>query len=215
MTSNIMFVKELTQDELRNEYDSIANEYERKLWFDQHILGIARLRKQLMPKAQGKILDVACGTGLNFPLFPSGSNVTGIDFSPGMLEVARQNASQLGLSVNLALMDAQKLDFPNRRFDTVVSTLSTCTIPHPLATLREMRRVCRRDGQILLLEHGHSSIPWIAGFQDRYASQYYQKNSGCRWNQDPLDLIQEAGLKLRVGRRALLGIFYLIEAVPE
>lgn len=214
MTSNIMFGKQLTRDELRGEYDSIANEYERKLWFDQSILGIARLRKQLMSRARGKILDVACGTGLNFPLFAPGSDITAIDFSPGMLEIARQNASQLGLNVNLAVMDAQKLDFADESFDTVVSTLSTCTFPDPIAALREMRRVCRPGGEILLLEHGHSSWPWLAGFQDRHVHQHYQENAGCRWNQDPLDLVQVAGLKILRSKRAVLGIFYLIEAVP-
>ncbi len=112
------------------------------------------------------------------------------------------------------MMDAQNLKFADKSFDTIVSTLSTCTIPNPVAALREMKRVSRPVGQILLLEHGHSRVPWIAGFQDRYAPQYYQKNSGCRWNQDPLDLVQEAGLKILKSKRSVLGIFYLIEAMP-
>lgn len=215
MTQDVMFTETMTQDNLRHEYDAIANEYERKIWFDQSILGLARLRKQLMSKAQGKILDVACGTGLNFPFFPVDSNITGIDLSPGMLEVARQNAARLGRDANLAVMDAQKLDFADRSFDTVVSTLSTCTFPDSIRALREMGRVCRPGGQILLLEHGHSSWSWIAGFQDRHVYEHYQQNAGCRWNQDPLDLVQAAGLKILRSKRAVLGIFYLIEAVPE
>ena len=214
MAGNIISTEEMTSDELRSEYDSIASEYERRLWFDQSILGVARLRKQLMSKAQGKILDVACGTGLNFPLFTPGSEITGIDFSPGMLDIARQNSSQLGLNVNLAVMDAQKLDFGDRSFDTVVSTLSTCTFPGPIQALQEMGRVCRTGGQILLMEHGHSSWSWIAGFQDRNVYQHYQENAGCRWNQDPLNLVQAAGLKVLTSRRSVLGIFYLIEAMP-
>ena len=215
MTQDVMFTETMTQDNLRHEYDAIANEYERKIWFDQSILGLARLRKQLMSKAQGKILDVACGTGLNFPFFPVDSNITGIDLSPGMLEVARQNAARLGRDANLAVMDAQKLDFADSSFDTVVSTLSTCTFPDSIRALREMGRVCRPGGQILLLEHGHSSWSWIAGFQDRHVYEHYQQNAGCRWNQDPLDLVQAAGLKILRSKRAVLGIFYLIEAVPE
>ena len=214
MTSNIISIEEMTYDELRHEYDSIANDYERKLWFDQVILGVARFRKKLMSKAQGKILDVACGTGLNFPFFPPGTDITGIDFSRGMLEVARQNVSGLGLNASLAVMDAQKLDFADRSFDTVVSALSTCTFPDPIAALREMRRVCRSEGRILLLEHGHSSLPWLANFQDRHVSQHYQENAGCRWNQDPLDLVQAAGLRVLTSKRAVLGLFYLIEALP-
>jgi ubiquinone/menaquinone biosynthesis C-methylase UbiE len=214
MTNNILIVGEITQNELRSEYDSIANEYERKLWFDQSILGVARLRKQLMSKAQGKILDVACGTGLNFHCFAPGSDITGIDLSPGMLEVARQKAVQLRLNVNLAVMDAQKLDFADGSFDMVVSTLSTCTFTDPIQALHEMGRVCRPRGKVLLLEHGHSSWPWIAEFQDRHVRQHYQDNVGCRWNQDPLDLVQTAGLKVLTSKRAVLGILYLIEATP-
>lgn len=204
----------MSQEELRSRYDSIATEYERKLWFDQSILGVARLRKQLMSKAQGKILDVACGTGLNFPLLPRESDITGIDFSMGMLEVARENASRLGLKVSLAVMDAQKLDFADSSFDTVVSTLSTCTFSNPIESLQEMKRVCRPGGRILLLEHGHSSLPWIAGFQDRHVYRHYQENAGCRWNQDPLDLVQAAGLRISTNKRSIFGIFYLIKAMP-
>ena len=99
-----------------------------------------------------------------------------------MLEGARQNASQLGLSVNLVVIDAQKLEFVDQSFDTVVSALSTCTFPDSIKALREMGRVCRLGGQILLLEHGHSSWSWLAGFQDRRVHQHYQENAGCRWN---------------------------------
>jgi ubiquinone/menaquinone biosynthesis C-methylase UbiE len=207
--------KTLTVAELQSAYDEIAPQYEKKIWFDQHILGVARQRKLWLSKAHGKILDVACGTGLNFPHFAPGSDITGIDLSPAMLDVARQNAAQLGLNVNLVVMDAQKLDYADGSFDTVVSTLSTCTFPDPIQALQEMGRVCRRGGQILLLEHGHSSWSRIAGFQDRHAYQHYQENAGCRWNQDPLDLVQEAGLNVVRSKRSVLGMFYLIEAVPE
>ncbi len=206
--------KILTVTELQSAYDEIAPQYEKKIWFDQHILGVARQRKQWMSKAHGKILDVACGTGLNFPLFAQGSKITGIDLSPAMLDIARQNAAQLGINVNLVVMDAQKLEFADNSFDTVTSTLSTCTFPDPIRALREMGRVCHPRGRILLLEHGHSNWSWVAKFQDRHSHQHYQENAGCRWNQDPLELVQAAGLKVVRSKRSVLGIFYLIEAKP-
>jgi ubiquinone/menaquinone biosynthesis C-methylase UbiE len=206
--------EKLTVDELQSAYDAIADQYEKKTWFDQHILGVARQRKQLMSQARGNILDVACGTGLNFPFLPLASEVTAVDLSHRMLEIARKKATALGLNAQIKAMDAQKLDFADGSFDTVTSTLSTCTFPDPMRALQEMRRVCRPGGQILLLEHGHSSLPWIARFQDRHVYQHYQENAGCRWNQDPLDLVQAAGLKILKSRRAVLGIFYLIEAMP-
>jgi ubiquinone/menaquinone biosynthesis C-methylase UbiE len=201
-------------DQMQSAYDEIANQYEKNIWFDQYILGVARLRKKLLPKATGKILEVACGTGQNFPLFAANSEITAVDLSPRMLEFARKNAIKHGLNVNLAVMDAEHLEFPEENFDTVVSTLSTCTFPNPVKALQEMKRVCRPDGLILLLEHGHSNFPWLANFQDRHEYQHYQEHAGCRWNQDPLDLVQSAGIKVLKSKRSILGMFHSIEATP-
>ena len=110
------------------------------------------------------------------------------------------------------VMDAQKLDFADGTFDTVTSSLSTCTFPDPIQALREMKRVCRTDGLILVLEHGHSNLPWFANYQDRHVLQHYQQNAGCRWNQDPPDLVKEAGLKILHSKRFGLGMFHTIVA---
>ena len=206
--------EKMTGNELQSAYDELAAQYEQKTWFDQYILGVARQRKQLMSKAHGKILDVACGTGLNFPMFPATSEISAVDLSPRMLEIAQQKAAQLNLNVQIKVMDAQRLEFPDASFDTVTSTLSTCTFPDPIQALQEMKRVCRTDGQILLLEHGHSSMSWLANYQDRRVLQHYQQHAGCRWNQDPLDLVRAAGLKVLSSRRFGLGMFHSIEATP-
>jgi len=204
----------MTVNSLQNAYDEIADQYEKKIWFDQYILGVAQLRKKLLLKATGKILDVACGTGLNLPMFPSNNEITVVDMSPKMLEFAGKNASKYGLNVNLAVMDAEKLEFADGIFDTVVSTLSTCTFPNPIKAIQEMKRVCRPGGLILLLEHGHSNLPWLARFQDRNEYRHYLDHAGCRWNQEPLDLVQSAGLKVLKSKRTILGMFHSIEATP-
>jgi len=206
--------EKMTASKLQNAYDEIDDQYEKKVWFDQHILGVARLTQKLLSKATGKILDVACGTGLNIPLFPAGSDITAVDLSPNMLEVARANATKHGLNVNLTVMDAEHLEFSDGSFDTVVSTLSTCTFPDPVKALREIKRVCRPNGLILLLEHGHSNLPWLADFQDRNEYKHFQEHAGCRWNQDPLDLVQSAGIKILRSKRNILGMFHSIEAIP-
>jgi ubiquinone/menaquinone biosynthesis C-methylase UbiE len=207
--------EKLTIAQLQRAYDEIADGYEKRVWFDQHILGVARQRKRLLSRARGKILDVACGTGLNIPFFPAASDVTAVDLSPRMLDAARKSAIKYGLKVEFAVMDAERLEFPDESFDTVVSTLSTCTFPNPVRALQEMKRVCRPDGLILLLEHGHSSMPWLARFQDRNEYQHYQDHAGCRWNQDPLDLVASAGMTISRSKRAVLGIFHSIEARPS
>lgn len=204
----------LTLTQIQNAYDEIADQYEKRTWFDQHVLGVARLRKKLLLKANGNVLEVACGTGQNLPLFGPNSKLTAVDLSPKMLEIARENAIEHRLNANFAVMDAEKLEFPDGSFDTVVSTLSTCTFPNPVRALQEIKRVCRPGGLILLLEHGHSSVPWLAEFQDRNEYRHYQDHAGCRWNQDSLDLVQSAGLRVLKSKRAVLGIFHSIEATP-
>jgi ubiquinone/menaquinone biosynthesis C-methylase UbiE len=206
--------EKITVKELQNAYDEIAPQYEKKTWLDQNILGVRRQRNQLMSKAYGQILDVACGTGLNFPSFPATSEITAVDLSPRMLEIAQQKASVLRLSVQVKVMDAQNLEFPDASFDTVTSSLSTCTFPDPVQALREMKRVCRPSGLILLLEHGHSSMTWLANYQDRNVLQHYQQNAGCRWNQDPQKLVEAAGLKILNSKRFGLGMFHAMEAKP-
>ena len=204
----------LTATQIQNAYDEIADQYEKKTWFDQHILGVARLKKNLLSNARGKILEAACGIGSNIPFFPIGSDITAVDLSPRMLEVARENATQNGLNAHFAVMDTEHLEFPDGTFDTVVSTLSTCTFPNPVKALQEIKRVCRPNGLILLLEHGHSSMPWLANYQDRHEYQHYADHAGCRWNQDPLDLVQSAGIKILRSKRNILGMFHSIEATP-
>jgi len=202
----------LNVDELQSAYDELAPQYNQRTWLDQHILGVVRQRHRLMSKAHGKILDVACGTGANFPIFPATSAITAIDLSPRMLAIAQQQATALNLNVQLKVMDAQKLDFTDGSFDTVTSALSTCTFPDPIQALQEMKRVCRTDGLILLLEHGHSSIAWLARHQDRHVLPHYQQHAGCRWNQDPLELVRSAGLKILASKRFGLGMFHAITA---
>lgn len=131
-----------------------------------------------------------------------------------MLAVARANATKHGRNVNFAVMDAENLKFADGSFDTVVSTLSTCTFPDPVKALQEMKRVCRPNGLILLLEHGHSSLPWLANFQDRNEYQHYQDHAGCRWNQDPLGLVKAVGIKILRSKRNILGMFHSVEAAP-
>jgi ubiquinone/menaquinone biosynthesis C-methylase UbiE len=128
-----------------------------------------------------------------------------------MLDIARGKTERLGLSIDLMLMDAGQLDFPDQSFDVVVSALSTCTFPDPVASLHEMGRVVKPDGRILLLEHGRSSWGLIGRHQDRTAHQHFA-TAGCRWNQEPLDLVRTAGLQVVEHHRSFFGIFHTIEA---
>jgi ubiquinone/menaquinone biosynthesis C-methylase UbiE len=197
--------------DIRETYAGYADWLHRLDWLDRAVTG--RYRRRQFGDASGRVLDVACGTGTNFRYLPRDVDLVGIDVSPDMLEKAGETLDGLAVEGALEQMDAQALEFPDDSFDTVISALSTCTFPDPVAALREMERVCAPDGRILLLEHGRSDVGPVARFQEWRADAHYEK-MGCRWTQEPLEVVSAAGLSVREARTALLGIVTAIEVVP-
>jgi ubiquinone/menaquinone biosynthesis C-methylase UbiE len=180
-------------------------------WYDLataglEILIVRRLRSQPWKSVVGRVLEVAAGTGSNLAQYPPGVDIITVDLSPRMISKARQRGAQ-----KAAVMDAQHLAFRDGSFDTVVSTLGTCTFPDPVEALREMRRVCRPSGHILLLEHGRSSRPGVAAWQDRHAAKW-ATHLGCWWNREPLESARKAGLEPQTTTRGFLGMVHVIHA---
>ena len=202
-----------TSRELSEKYDRFAPWYD---WVEgvPDLLGVRRLRRRLLRQASGKVLEVAVGTGKNVQYYPRGCRIIGIDVSREMLNVARERAAKLSMEVSPLLADAEALPFSNQIFDTVVSSLSTCTFPNPVAALGKMARVCKPAGRILLVEHGRSNREWLARWQDRHADQF-AKPLGCHWNREPLELARKAGLKVVERQRCFFGIFHRIKAEPR
>jgi ubiquinone/menaquinone biosynthesis C-methylase UbiE len=203
----------LTQREISQKYNRFARWYD---WVEgiPEVLGVNRLRQRVVQGASGEVLEVAIGTGKNLPYYPSGCRITGVDTSTEMLAIARRRASRLQLDLSLLVTNAEALPFADETFDTVLSSLSTCTFPDAVGALREMARVCRPMGKVLLLEHGRSDREWLARFQDRTADRH-AKQLGCHWNRNSLDLVRRAGLKINKGRRVFFGVFNQLEAAPE
>jgi ubiquinone/menaquinone biosynthesis C-methylase UbiE len=137
---------------LRRYWDKHSRSYDRQMAFwERRLFGDGR--HWVCAQAVGEVLEVAIGTGRNLPLYPEGMRLTGIDFSPQMLQLARRRAEGLGRPVDLRLGDAQALDLPDASFDTVVCTLSLCAIPDERRAIAEMKRVLRPGGRLLLLDH--------------------------------------------------------------
>jgi ubiquinone/menaquinone biosynthesis C-methylase UbiE len=198
--------------ELRETYRRFAP------WYDlaealPEALGLRRLRRRVLGQARGLVLEIAAGTGKSFGFYQPESFVIAVDLSREMLERARRRAGKLDRRYRFAVMDAERLGFRDHAFDTVVSTLSTCTFPNPIQALREMSRVCRPDGRILLIEHGRSDRGWAARYQDRRA-EAHARMTGCHWNREPLELVRQAGLQITRADRRFLGVFHSIEARP-
>ncbi|WP_254532877.1 class I SAM-dependent methyltransferase [Natrinema gelatinilyticum] len=198
--------------DVRETYREQAAMIDRMSWLNRLLTG--RYRQRLFGAASGRVLDVACGVGTNARYLPAGSEYVGIDISTEMLAKAEQRLEDHPRETRFYEMDAQDMKFPNDSFETVISSLSTCTFPDPAEALSEMGRVCTPDGQILLLEHGRSSVDPIARFQDWRADAHFEKHS-CRWNQNPLKTVSQSPLTIVESSTALLGSVTAIKARPE
>lgn len=203
----------LPKEDVQRIYNTLAPRYRYWGWIDAYLFGVKRMRRRLFAQATGAVLDVACGTGENFAHLPQDCRITAVDLSPGMVAQAEQHARQLGRSIDVRVMDASRLDFPDNSFDTVTSAMSTCTFPDPIAALQEMKRVCRPNGRILLVEHGRSQVAWFGRYQDRTVHKHIAQ-AGCRWNQDPQVVVQAAGLNILSAKRHFFGVFHAIVVSP-
>jgi phosphatidylethanolamine/phosphatidyl-N-methylethanolamine N-methyltransferase len=183
-------------------YDVLDAPYERS-WKQ-------RRRAALFRHANGRILDVGVGTGCNMPYYPPDSEVVGVDLSRGMLKRASERAAGLGRPLPLAQMNLLDLAFADHSFDTVVATFVLICLPTQLQlpALRELRRVCKPTGRLLILDYRLSSDPAMRLLM-RCLAPWLRFAFGGRYATNPDGAIADAGLCL-TSRRA-----YRREAVVE
>ena len=142
-------------DKIRKRYDRVSKIYD---IFEQpmEVMSLKKWRLEVTRELRGKVLEVGVGTGKNISYYPDNVDTTAIDFSMGMLEKAREKAKQLNKKVELIQMDAQNMDFPDNTFDMVFTTCVFCYVPDPVNGLLEIKRVCKPDGKIIMIEHVRS-----------------------------------------------------------
>ncbi|EME55919.1 class I SAM-dependent methyltransferase [Amycolatopsis decaplanina] len=185
-------------------WDGKSRNYDREMRFmDRKLFGDSRA--WVCGQATGDVLEVAVGTGLNLPLYPDGVTLTGIDLSDGMLAIARDRAGRLGHPVTLRRADAHDLPFGADSFDTVVCTLGLCAIPEDGMALREMARVLRPGGRLILLDHIASSSRPVRGLQ-WIAEKITVPMAGEHFLRRPLDKIGGLGLTVERRERFNLGL---------
>ena len=168
-------------------YDSMASGMERNVF--------AGLRSRLVETAHGRVLDVGAGTGANLPHYRPHqvTELVLLDVDAGMLDRARQKAANLAMKVAFRIGSAENLPFDDGAFDSVVFTLSLCTIPNPAVALREAKRVLAADGRVLVLEHVRSQDAGMARWQGRLNPIWTVIASGCHLDRDTLREIGAAG----------------------
>jgi ubiquinone/menaquinone biosynthesis C-methylase UbiE len=197
-------------ERVRAIYDRRAKGYDRRVRLMERLVWGDR-RSRVCALATGDVLELAVGTGLNFPYYPKDIRLTGVELSPGMLAIARARAARLGLAADLRLGDVQALEFPDERFDTVVCTLSLCTIPDAQRALAEARRVLRPGGRLLLLEHVRSPRP-IVRFVEQLLDPLAVRFMGDHLLRDPLDHLGALGFTVERVDRAKRGLLEWVVA---
>lgn len=175
-------------------------------WYERHILPwaidlacglsvVTRQRRKVVPRAWGRVLEVGIGTGLNVPHYDRTrvATLTALDPALELHPRARRRIEAAGLKVDLLGLSAERIPRPDASFDTVVITYTLCSIPDPLAALREMRRVLVPGGALLFSEHGRAPDVAVARWQDRLQPLWGPLAGGCHLNRDIPTLLTEAG----------------------
>lgn len=157
------------------------------------------LRPPTLSGADGAVLEVGFGTGLNVEFYPPGvASVTGLDpFPPDRLESLDARIASAPFPVEQVMLRADgPLPFDTGRFDCVVTTWTLCSIPDPLRALAEMGRVLRPAGRYVFIEHGRAPSAAMSRWQDRLNPIWRRIAGGCNMNRPIDQLVEEGGFKL-------------------
>jgi ubiquinone/menaquinone biosynthesis C-methylase UbiE len=190
--------------------DKEAPRYDRQMGFFDRVL-FEGTREWACSRVEGKVLEIAVGTGRNLPYHRDDVSLTGIELSPEMLKIAEQRAKELGREADLRLGDAQALGFPDAGFDSVLLTFALCTIPDDRAAVDEVYRVLRPGGCFSLVEHVRSpvravrAVQWaIEPLSVRFAADHLTR--------EPLEHLKAAGFEIEEQERSKWGIVERVAA---
>lgn len=200
-------------EQIRRTYDKRAASYDRTVGFGEKLL-VGDLRRRFGGLLAGESLEVAVGSGLNLPYYTDAVTLAvGVDLSPGMLAEARRRADALGRAIELVEGDAQRLPFADASFDTVAISLGLCTVPDPALALREMARVCRPGGRVVLLEHVRSTVPPLVWLQV-VLSPAQERLIGCHLDRSTFDVALGMGFGVEEVGSRFAGVFRLAVLTP-
>ena len=192
-------------------YDKVASTFDSEVRKSEWWIGYNWFRKAAVRMAEGRVLEVASGTGFNSKYFDLDRvrSLTFLDPSRNMLELAEQRVTAIKRRIPVrfivaSLEDAQELKLGT--FDTILQTNGLCSCKDPIAHLHQMKQLCRPGGRIILLEHGIGHYKWLNDILETYASSHCLR-WGCIWNRDISDIMKSTGYIYTLKRR-YLGTMY-------
>jgi len=182
----------------------------RENWYERHILPrlidlacgmpvVTAQRRRIVPQASGRVLEVGIGTGLNLRHYDRRKvqRVTGVDPALRMHPLAQRRSRESGIEVDLVAVSAERLPLEDGSFDSVVMTYTLCSIPDPVAALREMRRVLSPQGRLLFCEHGRAPDESVRRWPDRLQPAWRCMAGGCHLDRDIPALLRDGGFAVR------------------
>jgi len=159
---------------------------------------VQKIRQRLLPLAQGTVLEVGVGPGVNFPYYDAGkvNKVYALEPNPGMVERASNQHRWTKLSVEFLDLPGERIPLPDASVDTVVSTFTLCTIPGIADAIRGIARVLRSGGQFLFFEHGLSPDVRVRRWQERTEPFFQWAFEGCHVTRDIPAVIKDGGFAI-------------------
>jgi ubiquinone/menaquinone biosynthesis C-methylase UbiE len=177
-------------------------------WYERHVLPwlvdmacgvrpVRRQRQKVVPLAQGRVLEIGIGTGLNLEHYDKARirQIVGLDPGLEMHPQARRRSRRAGIEVELVGLSAERIPYEDASFDTVLVTFSLCTITEPVDALKEMRRVLKPGGRLIFCEHGLAPDVAVRRWQRRLTPLWSKLAGGCHLDRDIPRLLQEAGFR--------------------
>lgn len=156
---------------------------------------VGKQREKVVPGAEGRVLEIGVGSGLNLPYYDKSkiSELIGLDPASEMVDIARKRARDFGLPLSFVELEAEQIAMDDDSVDCVVMTFTLCTIPGTRKALEEMRRVLKPGGRLLFCEHGKAPDAGVYKWQNRLNRPWGKIAGGCNLNRDIPALLGEGG----------------------
>jgi ubiquinone/menaquinone biosynthesis C-methylase UbiE len=170
-----------------------------------------RVREELLQSATGKVLEIGSGTGVNFPLYRNADHVIAIEPSQHMIDQSLSKKNLAVVPIKMVNASAERLPFEDYTFDTIVATLVFCTIPNVEEAIKELKRVCKPNGKILLFEHVKMENTVLSSVQEGLTPLWKKICDGCCLNRETLKAFTSQGLKVERVEKFYKDLFIVAE----